>query len=152
MRDLLDHGLVIQKRTLENARRLLRGAESSWKQEVERKNNQKKPGNFTLKSRLHLEKSRLLIFSPPPQVAISSLRPATSPNNFSLVPEHQNLTFRAEIPNVPYPQRLKNYQKDKQFAKFIEIYKKLYINILFADALAQMPSYAKFMKHVLSNK
>ena len=41
---------------------------------------------------------------------------------------------------------------DKQFEKFLEEFKKLHINIPFADALAQMPSYAKFMKEILSNK
>ncbi|XP_022865504.1 uncharacterized protein LOC111385354 [Olea europaea var. sylvestris] len=41
---------------------------------------------------------------------------------------------------------------DKQFAKFGEIFKKLHINIPFTDAIAQMPSYAKFLKGILSNK
>ncbi|XP_075473347.1 uncharacterized protein LOC142504353 [Primulina tabacum] len=41
---------------------------------------------------------------------------------------------------------------DTQFSKFLEIFKKLHINISFAEALAQMPSYAKFLKEILSNK
>ncbi|XP_060182486.1 uncharacterized protein LOC132612181 [Lycium barbarum] len=41
---------------------------------------------------------------------------------------------------------------DKQFSKFLEILKKLYINIPFTDALTQMPSYAKFLKDILSSK
>ena len=32
------------------------------------------------------------------------------------------------------------------------MFKKLHINILFADALEQMPSYVKFMKEILSKK
>ena len=32
------------------------------------------------------------------------------------------------------------------------MFKKLHINILFADALAQMPKYEKFMKKILRNK
>ena len=32
------------------------------------------------------------------------------------------------------------------------MFKKLEINILFADALAQMPNYLKFMKEIMSNK
>ena len=32
------------------------------------------------------------------------------------------------------------------------MFKKLHINILFAEALAQMPKYAKFMKEILRNK
>ena len=34
----------------------------------------------------------------------------------------------------------------------MEVFKKLYINISFADALEQMPSYVKFMKDILSRK
>ena len=36
--------------------------------------------------------------------------------------------------------------------KFLDIFKKLHINIPFTDALEQMPSYVKFMKEILSNK
>ena len=36
--------------------------------------------------------------------------------------------------------------------KFLEVFKKLHINIPFAEALAQMPSYAKFLKDILSKK
>ena len=41
---------------------------------------------------------------------------------------------------------------DKQFTKFMEVFKKLHINISFADALEQMTSYVKFMKDVLSKR
>jgi hypothetical protein len=41
---------------------------------------------------------------------------------------------------------------DHQFEKFMKMFKELHINISFADALAQMPSYAKFMKEILKNK
>ena len=53
---------------------------------------------------------------------------------------------------VPFPSRLKQQQLDKQFAKFLEVFKSLHINIPFVDALAQMPSYAKFLKKILKNK
>ena len=57
-------------------------------------------------------------------------------------------------PTIPilYPQRLKKSKLDKQLTKFLEVVKKLHINILFDDALEQMPSYVKFMKEILSNK
>ena len=51
---------------------------------------------------------------------------------------------------ILYPQRLKKHKLDKQFTKFMEVFKKLHINIPFADALEQMPSYVKFMKDILS--
>ena len=53
---------------------------------------------------------------------------------------------------IPYPQRLRKNNLDKQFSKFLEVFKKLHINIPFAEALEQMPSYVKFMKEILSKK
>ena len=41
---------------------------------------------------------------------------------------------------------------DKQFGRFMNIFKKLHINIPFAEALEQMPGYVKFMKDFLSKK
>ena len=57
-------------------------------------------------------------------------------------------------PTIPisYPQRLKKSKLDKQFTKFLEVFKKLHINIPFTDGLEQMPSYVKFMKEILSKK
>ena len=53
---------------------------------------------------------------------------------------------------IPYPQRLQKKTLDKQFSKFLDIFRKLHINIPFAEALEQMPSYVKFMKEILSKK
>ncbi|XP_030502340.2 uncharacterized protein LOC115717494 [Cannabis sativa] len=53
---------------------------------------------------------------------------------------------------IPYPQRLHKNKMDKQFSKFLEIFKKLHINIPFIEALEQMPTYLKFMKDILSKK
>ena len=61
-----------------------------------------------------------------------------------------NTTEARDNPPIPYPQRLKKHKLDKQFTKFMEVFKKLHINIPFADALEQMPSYVKFMKDILS--
>ncbi|XP_073133768.1 uncharacterized protein [Henckelia pumila] len=52
-------------------------------------------------------------------------------------------------PKLPYP-RFKKKELDEQFTKFLEIFKKLHINIPFADALLQMPNYGKFLKEVMS--
>ena len=53
---------------------------------------------------------------------------------------------------IPYPQRLKIGKLEKQFAKFLHIFKKLHINIPFLEALENMPSYVKFMKKILASK
>ncbi|XP_022880768.1 uncharacterized protein LOC111398040 [Olea europaea var. sylvestris] len=59
---------------------------------------------------------------------------------------------KAYVLSIPFPQRLQKHKLDKQFQKFLDVFKKLHINIPFAEALAKMPSYAKFMKDILSNK
>ena len=41
---------------------------------------------------------------------------------------------------------------DKQFTKFMEVFKKLHINIPFANELEHMPSYVEFMRDILSRK
>ncbi|XP_022843190.1 uncharacterized protein LOC111366720 [Olea europaea var. sylvestris] len=41
---------------------------------------------------------------------------------------------------------------EQQYKKFLETFKKLHINIPFTDILLQMPSYAKFLKDILTNK
>ena len=47
---------------------------------------------------------------------------------------------------------MKKSKLEKQFAKFLDIFKKLHINIPFLDALENMPSYVKFMKKILASK
>ncbi|XP_073273304.1 uncharacterized protein [Primulina huaijiensis] len=51
----------------------------------------------------------------------------------------------------PFPAALKKAKLDAQFGKFLEVFKNLHINILFANTLMQMPSYAKFFKDILAN-
>ena len=65
--------------------------------------------------------------------------------------EKQAVTTEPYAP-VPYPQCLRKNKLDKKFTKFMEVFKKLHINIPFPDALEQMPSYVKFMKDILSRK
>ncbi|XP_027337024.1 uncharacterized protein LOC113850650 [Abrus precatorius] len=53
---------------------------------------------------------------------------------------------------LPFPKRVQDPRQEKQFERFIDVFKKLQINIPFVEALEQMPSYAKFMKELLSKK
>ena len=55
-------------------------------------------------------------------------------------------------PPLPFPQKFIKTKLDAQFDKFLNIFKKLEINITFADALTQMPNYVKFMREIMSNK
>ncbi|XP_058766402.1 uncharacterized protein LOC131639996 [Vicia villosa] len=54
---------------------------------------------------------------------------------------------------LPFPTRNKKKgQHEKNFEKFLEMFKKLELNIPFLEALEQMPTYAKFMKDIISKK
>jgi hypothetical protein len=53
---------------------------------------------------------------------------------------------------VPFPQRLVKPKMDQQFARFMDHLKKMNITIPFTEIITQMPSYAKFLKELLSNK
>ncbi|CAM8906109.1 unnamed protein product [Rhodiola kirilowii] len=55
-------------------------------------------------------------------------------------------------PPVPYPQRLKGARRDKEFMKFVDKIRTLYITMPFTDAITQIPTYAKFMKEIMTRK
>ncbi|GJX48355.1 transposon ty3-I gag-pol polyprotein [Tanacetum coccineum] len=47
---------------------------------------------------------------------------------------------------IPFPRRLRKEKEEAQQKKFLGNLKQLHINLLFIQALAQMPNYAKFLK------
>ncbi|XP_016178290.1 uncharacterized protein LOC107620675 [Arachis ipaensis] len=55
-------------------------------------------------------------------------------------------------PSILYPQRFNRELKDQQFPKFLEVFKKLEINISLAKALEQMPLYTQFFKELINKK
>ena len=54
--------------------------------------------------------------------------------------------------SVPFPQRLKKAKLEDKFSKFLNMFKKIEINVPFSKALTKMPHYEKFMKDPLSKK
>ncbi|KAL5577699.1 hypothetical protein UlMin_019398 [Ulmus minor] len=76
--------------------------------------------------------------------SVSKDHDATTPTTQTLSKPSSN--------TIPFPQRLRKQNLDKQFSKFIDKFKSLHINLPFVDMLEQMPKYAKFLKEVLSNK
>ena len=46
------------------------------------------------------------------------------------------------MPHVPFPHRLQKSKIDDQFSKFLNMFKKIKVNIPFAKALTQMHHYA----------
>ncbi|XP_016177991.1 uncharacterized protein LOC107620326 [Arachis ipaensis] len=55
-------------------------------------------------------------------------------------------------PPLPYPQSINKETKDQHFPKFLEVFKKLEINIPLAEALEQMPLYTKFLEELINKK
>jgi hypothetical protein len=53
---------------------------------------------------------------------------------------------RSFVPKAPCHERLKSPKKNVQFAKILEVFKQVQINISFFDAIQQVPSYAIFLK------
>ncbi|XP_073158941.1 uncharacterized protein [Henckelia pumila] len=88
--------------------------------------------------RQELKEPEVTILEKTASKSFNSTQPPTSQNNFVIPP--------------PFPAALKKAKLESQFAKFLEVFKKLNINITFADALMQMPNYSKFLKEILSNK
>ena len=41
---------------------------------------------------------------------------------------------------------------EEQFSRFLNMFKKIEVNIPFSEALTQMPHYAKFIKDIFSRK
>ena len=66
--------------------------------------------------------------------------------------QKQKEKAQAYTPAVPFPQRLQKARREEQFSKFLEIFKKIEINIPFVEAINQMPNYAKFLNEILRKK
>ncbi|XP_020224161.1 uncharacterized protein LOC109806192 [Cajanus cajan] len=54
--------------------------------------------------------------------------------------------------NIPYPHAPSKKENERQFLRFLDIIKKLQINISFTEAMEKMPTYARFMKELLTKK
>ncbi|KAK8596898.1 hypothetical protein V6N13_001510 [Hibiscus sabdariffa] len=55
-------------------------------------------------------------------------------------------------PPPPFPQRLKRHKEDIQFKKFVDILDQLHIDVPFLEATDHMPTYAKFLKDIITKK
>jgi len=56
------------------------------------------------------------------------------------------------VRDIPHPHAPSRKDKDRQFSKFMDVLKRRQINIPFTEALEQMPTYARFMKELLTKK
>ncbi|CAM8968834.1 unnamed protein product [Rhodiola kirilowii] len=67
--------------------------------------------------------------------------------------EEEPALMRYYVPMIPFPLRLgKTTKLDKEFRKFVDILKKLYVHMPFVDLISKAPLYNEFLKEILSNK
>src|SRR4051812_15626179 len=60
--------------------------------------------------------------------------------------------YERKYDHIPFLGRLKKQMEEKHYKKFLDIFRSLHINIPLADALEQMPKYAKYLKDMLTKK
>ena len=56
------------------------------------------------------------------------------------------------VPKAPYPKRLHVLNKGRKFEDILEVFKQVQISIPFLDTIQQVPSYAKFLKDLITIK
>ncbi|GAU10442.1 hypothetical protein TSUD_420640, partial [Trifolium subterraneum] len=66
--------------------------------------------------------------------------------------DKKNMQNNPTTQHLPYPQVPTKKDKERQYARFLDIFKRLQISLPFSEALEQMPTYAKFMKEILTKK
>ncbi|CAM8956231.1 unnamed protein product [Rhodiola kirilowii] len=66
------------------------------------------------------------------------------------VVEKEKEELRPYTPPIPFPQRLKKKSNDKQFSKFAKMMRKLCVTMPFTEVITQAPSYARFLKDVIT--
>ena len=56
------------------------------------------------------------------------------------------------VPKLPFPGRERQIQRQKEYARFDEIMKQLYVRLPFLQLVLHVPSYRSYLKYILSNK
>jgi len=78
---------------------------------------------------------------------------SVKPQGEKAIGENENpLDSPTHKPKVPFPLRLAKPSLEEQFNKFVDMLKRICINIPFEESLSQMPLYAKFLKDIFSKK
>lgn len=73
-------------------------------------------------------------------------------------PKKKEIQEKPYVPPPPhqspvlFPQRLTKSKTEGQLKKFVKLLKQPNITIPFSEAITQIPTYAKFLKEILSNK
>ncbi|XP_022849860.1 uncharacterized protein LOC111371945 [Olea europaea var. sylvestris] len=102
--------------------------------------------------KIHVKRPGVTVETSFPAENETDVKESTPKENLEKSQDKAKVTVNPYEPPIPFPQRLKKQKVEQQYKKFLKVFKNFHINILLADALFQMPSYAKFLKDIISNK
>ncbi|XP_021840337.1 uncharacterized protein [Spinacia oleracea] len=69
-----------------------------------------------------------------------------------VIKESEKAPMKPYKPPIPFPHRVVEKKLNEKYSKFLDVMKGLQVNIPFLHAMAQMPTYAKLLKELLTNK
>ena len=78
-------------------------------------------------------------------------KPTTEVEPDTIIPSIEDQS-KKYVPKAPYPERLIAPKKSSKYDDIFEVFKHVQINIPFLDAIQQVPSYAKFLKDLVTVK
>ena len=89
-----------------------------------------------------------------PQEPIKPTSEPTSviPSSVGSEEKAQEPPERTHVPKAPFPQRLRHNKNAGHMDKIVEIFKQVQVNIPLLDVIAQVPTYAKFLKDLCTQK
>nr|XP_025625342.1 uncharacterized protein LOC112717562 [Arachis hypogaea] len=61
-------------------------------------------------------------------------------------------TLQPYVPQAPFPQRLREGEKERSYSRFLDMFASLSVNIPYLKILKQMPACIKWMKELLAKK
>ncbi|KAL1544112.1 hypothetical protein AAHA92_21007 [Salvia divinorum] len=87
-----------------------------------------------------------------PETAVEQAKEAGTEPEKKEEPERPPTSPKLMEVKIYFPQVVRKKKLDEKFLKFLDIFKKVHLNIPLIEALQQMSGYLKFLKEVVSNK
>ncbi|XP_058764942.1 uncharacterized protein LOC131638400 isoform X1 [Vicia villosa] len=93
------------------------------------------------------EKEKELVEKENPEIEVEKERKKLSVSEKAKMKENS-----IHVKKLPYPPGPSKKEDAKHYARFLDIFSKLQINVPFSEALEQMPMYSKFIKDIITKK
>ncbi|KAL1537390.1 hypothetical protein AAHA92_29909 [Salvia divinorum] len=122
--------------------------------------NQHTPGQFSGQSKvnpkdckaIHLRSGTSYESPPMPETVVEQEKKAGTEPERKEEPERLSTSPEPMEVKILFPQVVRKKKLDEKFSKFLDIFKKVHLNIPLIETLQYMPGYLKFLKKVVSKK